>query len=517
MSIAKRIAFGAAAGWISRSVSVLMGILLFPVLFRHLGREELGVWFLLGQSWAVLGVLDLGFTTTLVRRIAFATGKGMVHSGEGYTPETLREVADLVRTGQIVYRFLAVGSFFAAFGIGCFGLQHMHLSLALPKVYLAWGILCLSQSVSVVSAPWGCLLEGSGFVGWETLLYSFVSVLTLSAQIVVALEGGGLVGLAVAGTMGAVAGRILMISLVRRKTSELIAMKGAWQPGLVKSMAPFALRAWVTSVSVMIVMNTDQFFIAGMQGAGQIPSYRAAYTVFINLEVLAIAFGASAGPFIAQLWKVGEVARIHRIVVHNLRFGLSIMVTGGACVLGLGQHLFNLWIGHGNYIGPRIAWVFFILLVLETQSYIIATSSRATEDEAFAICTGAAAVLNIVLSFILGVRYGLFGIALATLLAQGATSYWFMCYRGLRRLRMSLRAHFWEVVAPIFLRLVVTLVSVRSLTSALSGRPDWLIVMAAGLASGMLLCCSIWLLVLDSSQRRIAVAMPARFLRAAFG
>ena len=235
-------------------------------------------------------------------------------------------------------------------------------------------------------------------------------------------------------------------------------------------------------------MNTDQFFIAGMQGAREIPAYRAAYSIFINFQMLAVAFGAISGVFIAQLWKAGEVARVQRLVVKNLRLGLSIMIAGGACVLGLGQHLFNLWIGHGNYIGPRIAGTFFVLLVLDTQATIIATSSRATEDEAFVICTGAAAVLNVILTLILGARYGLFGIALATLLAQGATSYWFMCYRGLRRLRMSLRIHLREVVAPVVLLLLVTLVTVRSLASLLSAQPDWIIVAAAVLAQAR--CCA---------------------------
>jgi hypothetical protein len=51
----------------------------------------------------------------------------------------------------------------------------------------------------------------------------------------------------------------------------------------------------------------------------------------------------------------------------------------------------------------------------------------------------------------------------------------------------------------------------------MSAKPDWLIVATAIGASGSLLCCSVWLLVLDSSQRKQAVAVPARFLRAAFG
>jgi hypothetical protein len=58
---------------------------------------------------------------------------------------------------------------------------------------------------------------------------------------------------------------------------------------------------------------------------------------------------------------------------------------------------------------------------------------------------------------------------------------------------------------------------VRSLTSFMNGKPDLLIVLAAVSATGLLFGCTIWLLVLDSSQRKLAVAMPARFLRAAFG
>src|SRR6266566_9641167 len=75
MSVTRRIAFGAAASWFSRGVTILLGLVLMPVLFRYLPKEELGVWLLLGQSWAAMGILDLGFGITLTRRIALAKGK----------------------------------------------------------------------------------------------------------------------------------------------------------------------------------------------------------------------------------------------------------------------------------------------------------------------------------------------------------------------------------------------------------------------------------------------------------
>jgi O-antigen/teichoic acid export membrane protein len=518
MSIAKRIAFGAASGWVSRAVSILLGLFLLPVLFRHLAKEELGVWLLLGQSWAVLGILDLGLGATLTRRIAFAAGKSLGNTGGKLTQETLNDIADLVETGRKLYRFLALGSFVVAFGLGLFSVRHIHLaSTALTSVWLAWGILCLAQATGVWAALWTCLLQGTGYVGWDVLLASFVNSITLCTQIVVVIAGGGLIGLAVIAALGAVTQRLLIVIMARRKRPELVSIRGVWRSDLVRSMAPFALKAWITSVSLVVVLNSDQFFIAGMKSASSIPAYRATYIMFLNLQILAVGFAASSGVFIAQLWQTGDVARVQRIVIHNLRLGLSIMVTGGACLLALGQRLSNVWIGHGNYIGTTIACVFFTLLVLETQSYIIATGSRATEDEAFAVCAFIAAVLNVVLSLVLGAKYGLLGIALATLIAQLATCHWFMCYRGLQRLRIGLMAHLKEVVAPAALLFVITLSIVSSVIYVMRSKPDWVVIVAAMFSSGCLLLCSIWFLVMDQSQRKRAVSFPSHILRVTLG
>ena len=60
----------------SRGLQILVGLILLPVLFHALPKEELGIWLLFGQSWAAMGILDLGLTVTLTRRIALAKGKG---------------------------------------------------------------------------------------------------------------------------------------------------------------------------------------------------------------------------------------------------------------------------------------------------------------------------------------------------------------------------------------------------------------------------------------------------------
>src|SRR6476661_2248289 len=118
MSVTRRIAFGAGASWFSRGTTILLGLVLLPVLFRHLPKEELGVWLLLGQSWAAMGMLDFGFGFTLTRRIALAKGKSGGDPNAPLTLETQREIADLVASGQRIYRLMASAVFLVSWGLG---------------------------------------------------------------------------------------------------------------------------------------------------------------------------------------------------------------------------------------------------------------------------------------------------------------------------------------------------------------------------------------------------------------
>ncbi len=502
MSVTKRIAFGAAASWFSRGVSIVLGLVLMPVLFRHLPKEELGVWLLLGQSWAALGILDLGFGVTLTRRIAFAKGRSGGDPNAVLTDATLAEIADLVATGRRIYAVLSVLAFAVAFGLGFIYLRGLELEhVALPTVWLAWATLCLSQAINVWATPWTCLLQGVGYIGWDAILASLVSALMLLTQIGVVLFGGGLVALAVVAAVGAIAQRWLVFGFARRKRPELFQARGQWNAAVFRGLRSPAFRAWLTAMGLAVVLNTDQLFIAKMKGAQELPAYRAAYVILLNLNMIAVTLASASAVFISHLWQAGDMREVHRIVIRNLRLGLGVMACGGACILALGPRLFDLWLGTGNFIGFPILIIFFLLLFLEAQCFIIATSSRATEDEAFALWALSAGGLKLILSYALGTRFGLVGIAMGTLLAQLMTNHWFMVWRGLRRLKLGLRDHLGKVLLPVAVAFMITFIAVALLLRPLVNAPLWLTVGAGAAVAGVVLLVFLWRLVLDHSQR----------------
>jgi O-antigen/teichoic acid export membrane protein len=453
----------------------------------------------------------LGFGATLTRRISFIMGKTGSDQTVRPSREAQEELATLIATGRHIYRILAIATFIVTFGAGIFSIKSLRLSgVPFSTVWIAWGVLCLSQALSVWASVWTCLLQGIGYVGWDALVAALVSVLTLCIQIAVAALGGGLIGLAIVAACGSITQRLLIVAAARRKRADLLAIRGRTDFGLIRDMLPVALKGWITSIGLAVVLSSDQFFIAGLQGPAKIPAYRASYILFLNLNMLAITFASSSAVFIARFWQAGELQQVHRLVTRNLRLGLSIIAGGGACVLGLGERLFNVWVGQSNYIGPTIAILFFVLLFLEAQAFILATSSRATEDEAFASWAVAAAAIKVALSLYLGKRFGLVGIIIGTLVAQLLTNHWFMCYRALRRLRMSPWKHISGVIVPVSILFAATFGIVRSVANMLV--LDWRAVCVGVAVTGILFSGTVWLLVLEAPERRRAIGLAAGVL-----
>ena len=482
-----------------------------PVLFRTLPKEELGVWLLLGQSWAVLGIFDLGFGATLTRRIAFASSRAATNGS--LNAESIRELADLVATGRRVYCGLAVFAFIFSFIAGFFYLQTLDLSaVALWRVWLAWGILCLSQAVSVRASVWNCVLQGVGYVGWDTILSSISGALALAAQILVVICGGGLVSLATVAAGGALVQRFLSLGFARHKRPDAFSARGNWNSALFRSMISPALRAWFTSFGLLLALNTDQFLVARLKGASELPAYRGAYILFLNLNVIAVTVSSASSVFIAQLWQEGNRVAARRIVMRNVRLALLLMGIGGATVLGLGGHLFRFWLGPENFVGYPILCVFFLLMFLEAQCFTITSGSRATEDEAFASWTLTAGVLKILLSLFLVSFWGLFGIAVATLIAQLTTNHWFMVTRGLSRLEIGLKEHLIQNIAPVVAIGITAFAIVRCACVLLNGYALSITVITGLLFGSAILGLSLWFLVLEEEQRLRLIKAKASLL-----
>ncbi len=504
MSINKRIVFAVSTSWLSRFVTISLSLILIPILFRHLGQEELGFWFLLGQSGAFLGLMDLGISPTITRRIAFAKGKNGTDLDIAMSPESMQEISILVATGRIIYRYLSIGVFLIAWILGFIYIEQIELvHLNMQTIVIAWTIMCLSHALGVWASMWNSLLQGLGYVGWDTLISTIIGIGTLVTQIVVVLQGGGLISLAIVTAIGVMVSRTLMFLFIKHKEPELSSIKNKFDFILMKEMTKPALKAWITGLGAFLILKTDQYFIGYFQGVQDIPAYHAAFQIVSNLFILATIFASVSSVFISHLWESGDFTKIQKLVQRNLYLGLSIMVCGTASLLLIGENIFNLWLGDGYFVGYAVLTTFCIMLTLEAQHVIISFASRAAEYEVFAIVALTSGILNIIFTWLLIEPFGLLGVAIGTLLAQLLTNNWFVTYRGLRRLKMSLMTYLLNTIVPIVLVFCIAFGSAwlgLQIFSPISS--DLFKILVVLSITGIVFAFTIWILVLNHTERR---------------
>jgi O-antigen/teichoic acid export membrane protein len=502
MSITRRILFGAAASWFSRLATIVMGLVLMPVLFRNLPKEELGVWLLFGQTLAGVAIFDLGFGSTLTRRIALAKGKSGSDPTATLTDETLDEIANLVTIGRRAYLAIAAASFTVMWAVGVVFLRRLdYVDLSASTAITAWTILCVAQGLLLLASVWTSVLQGVGYIGWEAVLATFANALTLLVQIIVALFGGGLVGLALVAAAGSLAQRFLLRAFAQRRRPELFALVGRWDAGAFRSMVSPALRSWLTAVGFFFVNYTDQFFITASEGVDELPAYRAAWLLVHNVMLCAVTVGMASGVFVSHLWQQGQISEIHRVLIRNARLGLLIMLTATAVLAIAGESTFDLWLGPGNFVGYQILFIFLTSELLATQSEVISVASRATEDEVYVLCAFSAGMLKLLLAFTLLPIVGLVGLALANALSLILTNQWYMVVRGLSRLKMSFSTYFRQVITPCIAIFLSSIVVLWIVGRALRDFNDLWQVLGVGGAGAVLLGMATWGLVLEASHR----------------
>lgn len=517
MSASKRIAIAVAFSWLSRTVTILANLFLLPILFRFMGKEELGLWFLLGNSQAFLGLLDMGIAPTLTRHIALAKGKSGADPGVELTDESKQHIGDLVVTGRIILQWLAVAVFFIAWASGYGLIGQLELKEVSPQtVFWAWTLMCVGYAVGVWVSYLDCWLAGIGYVGWDSVIMAAVSLLTILSSIGAVLLGGGLLMLAVISVVSGLIQRFAILGFIRWRAPEVLAIPGKWNAELAKAMVKPSLYCWLTSLGMFLILKTDQYFIALVSGTKEIPSYNAAYQLASNLRNIAVSFSLASSSFLSQMWQAGELTAIHKIVIRNCRMGLIIMGCGVSFLLISGKEVTNLWLGENVFVGYEVLATFCVMFTFEVQNVCLMYSARATENEEYALSSLGAGVLNIIFTLMLIKPLGLWGVAMGTLLSQMLTNNWYAVYKPLLRLRLSFKDYTNQVLLLWLLALIFSLLNSFMVKDSLiinNYSSPWTTVIITAAVCGFIFSVTLWTMILSKQQKDKIFRKLKHFLR----
>ena len=511
-AVNRKIAVALSTLWISRAATLSLNLVLVPILFRRLPPSELGTWLLLSQLGTVVVFFDFGMTSVLARQIAIVSARDASDPARG------RELHELVSAARLLFRCVSLAALAVALAGGWLFLGWLGLAGdALRVARMTWVVLCLGYAVNLNGGLWWALLWGFGRIARGTAILTTSAVITTLVLIAAAALGGGMEALACILLVSALAQQIAMKRAARRGDPILQQPPTRASRAVLKSIAVPSSRYWLTQVGAVVLLRTDQFFIAGFQEPARIPAYYACYTLIYNLALVSMNIGDASFVFVSKLWREEDPSAVHALVLRSARIGMALMLSGVAVMLSLGDAVLTVWLGPGRFVGWPVLVTFCAMLVLFVQQSLLLEYSRATENEAYAPCYLIAGVLNLLFTWALIRPLDLLGCALGTLLAQMLTTNWFIPRSALRRLRIPVRRYAEQVLLPGGAVFGTVYLAVWSATRAIPAERALDRVAVGAVAGGVALALCFWAVVLEPGVRvhvRREAGLLAQRLRA---
>jgi O-antigen/teichoic acid export membrane protein len=489
MRLLRRNALGVYAVY---AAAIVSGLVVTPVVIHSIGKSAFGVWTFIGAVTIYLSVLDFGVGPSIVRFGAEARGRGA--TGD------LNEIAS---TGLAVYA--AIGLVTLPIGLAvawlvpwASGAPHRltwdaRIATFLVVLSLAARFpLGLFNNLLVAQQRWDLQNLGN-FV--STGLYA------LLLGILLPFWGGGLVLLGGVTLLTTLLRLLLPLLWLRTELPELRVRRSLVTKARLRELAAFSWSNFLVHVAQKIVFSTDVIVVGIVLGAVATGDYGPAAKLF------ALAFGIGTGvtslmlPALAELEGSGAAERQRALLLSGLRAGTAMMLLLALPLLLIPDLLIHAWIGggfHSSY--APMAILAGVLLVHQpiyvlTQFLIARALQREVARVSIVVTLG-----NLALSFVLASVYGIWGVALSTLVTDIVAILWIVPRLAAPAAGSSTRQIAAAVLQPLAASTVAALVFLVALARLWNPRtlPE---LAALGILWAVAAVASIWRLGLSEAER----------------
>jgi O-antigen/teichoic acid export membrane protein len=416
--------------------TTLVALFLMPFLVHRLGDKVYGYWTLIGAVLGYYGVLDLGIGSAVQYQVA----KALCDKN----PDT---------TNRIISTAFHI---FAAVGLFIF-LSTLVLALAARAFITTDSDVHIFRAVlMIVGIGFALGFPGRAFVGALSAhlrldLCAAVSILVLIIRttliVVVIGRGGGIISLAV----------IALLTDILTYTCYYLLLRTI-QPGLrispalasfhsVKELFHYSWYSLIIQLSDQLRFSIDGWMVGIFVGVSAVTHYAVGSRLSQGFMALLIAILGILSPWFSQLWGTSDLSGIRRVFILGTRVAATISTIIACTLVFYGRPFVAAWMG-AAYLD---AYWPLVLLVLATfidvsQQPSISYLYGVSRHRFLAFLTLAEAIANVGLSIYWARKYGLFGVALGTLvpiaIAKILIQPAYVCYH----LELSLKKYYLELL-----------------------------------------------------------------------
>ncbi|HVB81620.1 MAG TPA: polysaccharide biosynthesis C-terminal domain-containing protein [Candidatus Binataceae bacterium] len=424
---------------VARSVvTMLAAFIATPYLLRFLGAERLGAYRASQQWLSYVQFLYVGLTPALVVMLLRPASR-----------DDLDGMAVVLKSGiRIAMRQSFTVVLPVAALVAWFMPELVGISPALHDE-LRWGCLISLFALFIVPLESFRSVLACRQLGYQVNIGLLVQSLVITGVSVwLAWLGFGLPGQYV----GSLAGMMVFAALAMIFAWRHLAGHMRGRAAGIDRKELWSLR-WpmlLTSVGGQMNLFTDYIVVSLIATPVAVTTFSITQRLMVVLGGFVTSFGEVSWAGLAELRVSNQPALFQARVLELVRLFLGI----GFCFLvtfaAFNGRFVALWVGHQYYGGDALTILTAVQTIVVGYFMFFALMIDMAGDTRLRVPVAlGGAVLNVILSVILGRWLGLYGVTLATVIAYAAGEGWYSPYLVSRRYAVSARAIVWESARAI--------------------------------------------------------------------
>lgn len=388
-------------------------LLAAPILLRHLGVAQYGLWAVAIAAVSTGSIIASGFGDANIQHIAKARSHGDMDA-----------VVRAVRSSMGINLLLGTGLALISWMFVPHVTGRIAPSDASSQTGCLWSLRVASLLILVRAIESVCISTQRAFecYGAAVRVSVFARMLTLLAAVPLAYRGMGVVTIMVGTGVLITAGTLVQLVELRQHlgTTSLLPF---FDGSATATLFGFGIFSWLQAVSGVIFAQVDRLLLGVSLGATAVTAYVLCVQMTQPIYGIAAAGLHFLFPHLAGLQTATNSSALKKTVLSAFALNAAFVAVGTATVLILGHAALHLWVGASvaeksvTILAP-VVWSFALLGLNVTGYYTMLALGQVRTVAVLGTAGGATMVLLMVL---LLPKLGIMGLAIARL-SYGAIS-----------------------------------------------------------------------------------------------
>jgi O-antigen/teichoic acid export membrane protein len=420
-----------------------VGFFLAPFIVHSLGVVAYGVWVLAISSVSYLSLLDLGMRSSVLRFVSKGHTKGD-HTGASDAVSAALWVR--VQISAIVLLLCGV------LALNFDRVFHVPAELA-TDARTAVMIIGVTMAFSMTIGVFGGVLSALNRYDLNSTVVLVQLAIRVTGVVTVLRTGHGIVAIALCELGATLVGDSLLIVFTRRIYPELRVRIRNPNREVLKQLWSYSFYAFLITVAVQLVYQTDNLVVGAFVSTSAVTFYSIGNSLCRYTDQLVGAMTLTFVPAASTYEAAGDTVRLSGLYRNGTRAMMSISLPILVTLMTRGRTFIGLWMGP-QYVEKSGT----VLIILATALFFSLSNNTAgaiaygiEKHKMMAKWAILEAISNLTLSITLAHWYGIYGVALGTLIPSLFVHLILWPIFFSRLLGMGSARKVWEVWIPMFL------------------------------------------------------------------